>query len=75
MTSSSRSSRRTFLAAAAAAAGASFFDLSKILAEHVPGPQRKYGWFPMGIQSYSLRGYPVNEALSVRIRSKTSNNT
>lgn len=57
-------SRRRFLAAAAAgAAGASIFDLASILAEGVPGPQEEYGWFPMGIQSYSLRHYKVDEAL------------
>jgi sugar phosphate isomerase/epimerase len=57
-------SRRRFIAAAAAgAAGASIFDLARVLAEGVPGPQEEYGWLPMGIQSYSLRGYKVDEAL------------
>ena len=50
-------SRRRFLTiAAAGAAGASLFDLPRLLAEHVPGPQQRYAWFPMGIQRYSRRG-------------------
>jgi sugar phosphate isomerase/epimerase len=56
-------SRRQLLFAAAGAAGASFFDAARLLAEGVPGPQREYGWFPMGIQTYSLRGFKVDEAL------------
>jgi sugar phosphate isomerase/epimerase len=57
-------SRRRFLAVAAAgAAGASLFDVSRLLGEGVPGPQREYGWFPMGIQSYSLRAHDVDRAL------------
>jgi sugar phosphate isomerase/epimerase len=56
-------SRRRFLALGAlGAAGASLLDLP-LFGEEVPGPQREYGWFPMGIQSYSLRHYPVDEAL------------
>jgi sugar phosphate isomerase/epimerase len=56
-------SRRKFLAAAAAAAaGASLLDLPAA-ADAVPGPQEEYGWFPMGMQSYSLRHYKVDEAL------------
>lgn len=55
--------RRRFLALAAGAAGASLFDLPRILADDVPGPQKQYGWFPMGIQSYTLRHYKVDEAL------------
>ena len=61
---SPRLSRRQLLTiAAASAAGASLFDLPQLLAEHVPGPQQRYAWFPMGIQSYSLRAYKVDEAL------------
>jgi sugar phosphate isomerase/epimerase len=57
-------SRRKLLAlAAAGAAGASLFDAARLLAGHVPGPQEEYGWFPMGVQSYSLRGYAVDVAL------------
>ena len=57
-------SRRKLLAAAsAAAAGASIHPLRSALADHVPGPQMEYGWFPMGIQSYSLRHYKVDEAI------------
>lgn len=56
--------RRRFLATlAAGAAGASLFDLPRALADHVPGPQKEYGWFPMGIQTYTLRHYKVDEAL------------
>jgi sugar phosphate isomerase/epimerase len=59
-----RFSRRQLLTiAAAGAAGASLFDLPRLLADGVPGPQREYAWFPMGIQSYSLRGYKVDDAL------------
>jgi sugar phosphate isomerase/epimerase len=56
-------SRRTFLTLSAGATGAALFDLPRILAEGVPGPQREYAWFPMGIQSYTLRHYKVDEAL------------
>lgn len=55
-------SRRRFLALGALGAGASLFDLP-LFGEDVPGPQKEYGWFPMGLQSYSLRHYPVDEAL------------
>jgi inosose dehydratase len=56
--------RRTFLRwTALGAAGAALFDLREVLAEGVPGPQRDYAWLPMGIQSYSLRHFKVNEAL------------
>ena len=56
------SRRRFFALSALSAAGASLFDLP-LFGDEVPGPQREYGWFPMGIQSYSLRHYPVDEAL------------
>jgi len=56
-------SRRHFLTLAAATAGATFFDLAEVLGKGVPGPQQEYGWFPMGIQIYSLRGFKVDEAL------------
>lgn len=59
------SRRRLFTLAAAGAAGASLFDLRKLLAEGVPGPQREYAWFPMGIQTYSLRHYKADEALQL----------
>ena len=55
--------RKMLLLTAAGAAGASLMDVARLLAEDVPGPQREYGWFPMGIQSYSLRGFPVDQAL------------
>ncbi len=58
-------SRRWFLQrtlVAAAAAGATWFEVPKILAKESQGRAdslRKYGGFPMGIQSYSLRGFGV----------------
>lgn len=56
--------RRHFVGmTAAAVAGMSLFDLARARAEGTPGPQQEYAWFPMGIQSYSLRGYKVDEAL------------
>lgn len=52
-------SRRRFLAlSAAAAAGATWFDASRVFADDDP-----YGGFPMGAQSYSLRKFPVHEAI------------
>lgn len=60
----SQKTRRDFLIAGAAVAGATLFDLRRLLAESVPGPQREYGWFPMGIQSYSLRHLKVDDALT-----------
>ena len=53
-------SRRHFLLASAAAAGATFFDVPRILADTRDESLKKYGGFPMGIQSYSLRGLGVN---------------
>jgi len=58
---SERLSRRRFLAAAAA--GATLFEVSRILGQDVPGPQKQYAWYPMGIQTYSLRHYKAAEAL------------
>lgn len=56
--------RRKMLAwSALGAAGATFFDALRASASDVPGPQREYGWFPMGIQSYTLRHFKVDEAL------------
>ena len=58
--------RRTFLnrtLTAAAAAGATWFDVPSILADTREESFQKYGGFPMGIQSYSLRGFGVDGAL------------
>jgi sugar phosphate isomerase/epimerase len=61
--------RRSFLQrtlAAAAAAGATWFDVPAILAAASPARAaslKKYGGFPMGIQSYSLRAFGVDGAL------------
>ena len=55
--------RRMLCLSAAGAAGASLFDAARLIAEGVPGPQQDYGWFPMGIQSYSLRSFSRDEAL------------
>lgn len=56
-------SRRNFLLASAAAAGATWFDVPDILADTREASMKKYGGFPMGIQSYSLRGFGVDGAL------------
>ncbi|MDP6253010.1 MAG: hypothetical protein QGI20_13820, partial [Verrucomicrobiota bacterium] len=62
-----RVSRRQFInttLATAAAAGATWFDVPKILAaEGKKAALKKYGGFPMGIQSYSLRGFGVDGAM------------
>ncbi|MEC8929265.1 MAG: sugar phosphate isomerase/epimerase [Verrucomicrobiota bacterium] len=61
--------RRSFLQftlTAAAAAGATWFDFPQILAKSVKLSQaraaslKKYGGFPMGIQSYSLRAFGID---------------
>jgi inosose dehydratase len=56
-------SRRQAILSAAAAAGATWFDVPRILADTVAESQRKYGGFPMGIQSYSLRGFGLDGAI------------
>jgi sugar phosphate isomerase/epimerase len=59
-----RFSRRRLLIASAAAAGASWFDLPKLFAAEGQAEWlKKYGGFPMGIQSYSLRGFGVEGAI------------
>ena len=58
-------SRRNFLLASAAAAGATWFDVPQILADTRDESHRKYGGFPMGIQSYSLRGFGVDGAIEI----------
>jgi inosose dehydratase len=60
---SSSVSRRNFMIASAAAAGATWFDLPKLFADTRDASFKKYGGFPMGIQSYSLRGFGVDGAL------------
>ncbi|HEV3021520.1 MAG TPA: twin-arginine translocation signal domain-containing protein, partial [Pirellulales bacterium] len=52
-------SRRKFLGAAAGAAGLALAGR----AQRADAGDDKLGGFLMGIQSYSLRGYPVDEAL------------
>ncbi len=60
-------SRRQFgqksLLAAAAAAGATWFDVPKLLAGDRAAALKKYGGFPMGLQSYSLRAFGVEGAV------------
>lgn len=60
-------SRRQFgqrtLLTAAAAAGATWFDVPRILAGSRDEALKKYGGFPMGLQSYSLRAFGVDGAL------------
>ncbi|MFO0981390.1 MAG: TIM barrel protein [Planctomycetota bacterium] len=53
-------SRRTFLVAAAAATGATYFDLPQLA-----GAQAASGSFPIGLQSYTLRKFPVEKALEI----------
>ena len=50
-------SRRQMLLSTAAAAGATFFDAPAILGADA------YGGFPVGVQSYSLRGFNMLEAV------------
>lgn len=57
--------RRQFLLATAAAAGATWFDVPEILADTKKASLKKYGGFPMGIQSYSLRGFGVDGAIEI----------
>ena len=57
-------SRRQFVLATAAAAGATWFDVPRLLAASTRDASlKKYGGFPMGIQSYSLRGFGVQGAI------------
>ena len=60
-------SRRQFInttLTTAAVAGATWFDIPKILAASgKKAALNKYGGFPMGIQSYSLRGFGVDGAI------------
>src|SRR5262245_22293931 len=56
-------SRRRFLAlSAAAAAGATWFDAPQVLAA-LADPKDAWGGFPIGVQSYSLRNFDVEEAI------------
>ncbi|HJO58300.1 MAG TPA: hypothetical protein QF772_08790, partial [Nitrospinaceae bacterium] len=60
-------SRRQFInttLVTTAAAGATWFDVPEILAaKGKKAALKKYGGFPMGIQSYSLRGFGVDGAM------------
>ena len=61
-----RSFLQSTLVTAAAAAGATWFDVPEILAKSVKlskaraASLKKYGGFPMGIQSYSLRAFGID---------------
>jgi sugar phosphate isomerase/epimerase len=58
--------RRTFLSRtliAAAGAGATWFDVPSVIADTREQSLKKYGGFPMGIQSYSLRAFGIDGAL------------
>ena len=59
--------RRTFLNRSlvlAVAAGATWFDVPKLLGQTMPPDYRKrYGGYPMGIQSFCLRGFGIEGAL------------
>lgn len=55
--------RRSFIQqslVAAAAAGATWFDVPRILADTRQQSLKKYGGFPMGLQSYSLRAFGID---------------
>lgn len=47
----------------AAAAGLAWMEVPRLLADSREASAMKYGGFPMGIQSYSLRGFGVDGAL------------
>lgn len=55
--------RRSFVQrtlTAAAAAGATWFDVPALLADTREQSLKKYGGFPMGLQSYSLRAFGID---------------
>lgn len=54
--------QRAFLATAAAA-GASWFEIPRLLGDTRADALKKYGGFPMGLQSYSLRAFGVDGAM------------
>ncbi len=56
-------SRRGFLGTVSAAAGAAVLGAPRIL--KADDDKSKYGGFLMGIQSYSLRNFPVDKALQI----------
>jgi inosose dehydratase len=58
-------SRRRFVAlSAAAAAGATWFDAPQVLrAANLADAKDPFGGFPVGVQSYSLRNFSVEEAI------------
>ena len=58
---SSVSRRRFFALASAAAAGATFFDSPQIL--RAAAVEGRFGGWPVGIQSYSLRKFDLNQAV------------
>jgi inosose dehydratase len=60
-----RLSRRRFLAlSAAAAAGGSWFDIPQVLsAAGLADGKDAWGGFPVGVQSYSLRNFSIEEAI------------
>ena len=62
----SQLSRRSFFhqtLLGAAATGATWFDVPQLMADTRDASLLKYGGFPMGIQSYSLRSFGVDGAL------------
>ncbi|HET6205087.1 MAG TPA: sugar phosphate isomerase/epimerase [Planctomycetota bacterium] len=56
-------SRRSFLLGAAAATGAAGLHVPRVLPDAREESRKKYGGFAMGIQSYSLRGFPFEPAI------------
>jgi inosose dehydratase len=62
MSNTTKLSRRQFALAAAAAAGATWFDAPRVLSAQ-PRSRERFGGFPMGIQSYTLREFDVDGAI------------
>ena len=58
-------SRRRFVLTAAAAAGATWFDVPRILADSPKKSLERFGGFPFGLQSFTLRKLPVEEVVEV----------
>ncbi len=60
---SNQITRRSFVQhtlTAAAAAGATWFDVPRLFADTREQSLKKYGGFPMGLQSYSLRAFGID---------------
>jgi sugar phosphate isomerase/epimerase len=60
-------SRRSFFGTTGAM-GLTLFELQKLWSDGAPGGQPDYAWLPMGIQSYSLRGFSQAEAIEHTVK-------